>query len=216
MPIIAPKWNKQSKNNRRIKIKAARLMLTRFSGNDVCAILVDVLEKSEIETLAHKYIKALKGIAAAVKETIKIKNKHHFIRPLRLAGLKFAEVKQLGFEVGTFLWQSCLDDSDRHLGGQPATSKEIVEEITTFMETITTEAANRPVLIKSYSEKDQNNMKTITGERIETARCLQTSISEAYRQYLQLESQHKKISQNTFSVYVDKRIFKKPIKYGSL
>jgi hypothetical protein len=206
---IVPKWNLQSKSCRLRKIKIARSLLTRISGNDLCGIIASLLEKSEFETLVHKYITALKGIAAAVDETIKSKDKHHFIRPIRLAGFKMDESKQLGFKFSSDLWISCLDDSERHRGGHPAVSNEIVEEITTFMENITTEAANSSYLRKSYSKSDPNK-KTITGEHIEPARCLQTSMADAYRQYFQLESNNKKIHKRTFEKLVSKRNFIKP------
>ena len=44
------------------------------------------------------------------------KKRHVIIRSLRLSGLTYAEVRNMGFDVSKHLWHTCLDESERNLG----------------------------------------------------------------------------------------------------
>ena len=44
------------------------------------------------------------------------KKRHNIIRPLKMAGIEFKQVRKLGFKVSKKLWQGCDDKSIRNPG----------------------------------------------------------------------------------------------------
>jgi len=72
-----------------------------------------------MEELQLKYVVALTNLSETIYNTtlVKPKNKHHFVRPIRRAGISLNEAKGLGFRIGKTVWKSCLDTNNRHLGG---------------------------------------------------------------------------------------------------
>ncbi len=73
------------------------------------------------------------------------KQKHYYIRPLRQANLTLANIKDLGFNCGKDLWENCLDDRERLLGGRPIIDDKIQTDIENHMHSITNVAANRTI-----------------------------------------------------------------------
>lgn len=45
-----------------------------------------------------------------------MKQRHHFIRPMRYGGFLLREVQDLGFEVSQLLWKTCFDQTERKKG----------------------------------------------------------------------------------------------------
>jgi hypothetical protein len=227
---IAPtKWsnrNKSSQYYKKIKEKINNF-LQCLSGNDVSAMLSDVLEENSILRIQSKYKQALINISDSVNKKIKKKNQHNFIRPLRKAKLTLSQSKELGFKCGTFLWQSCLDESDRHLGGQPALDAAEISNINHFMEDLSTPAANRTAIVKVYESRPpsvpfKKKVLNKTATTVQPALYCSTSTTEAYLRYRKIKEQEadddsdeivpsKIISQKTFERYIEER-FKKPKK----
>jgi hypothetical protein len=46
----------------------------------------------------------------------KLKQRHHIIRPLKSANIKYKEVRRLGFNASKSLWRTCLNKTERKLG----------------------------------------------------------------------------------------------------
>jgi hypothetical protein len=225
---VAPtKWsnrNKSSQGYKKIKEKINNF-LRCVSGNDVSSMLSDVLEERLIYQIQSKYKQALVNISDSVNKKIKKKNQHNFIRPLRKAKLTKTQSKELGFKFGNFLWQSCLDESDRHLGGKPALDPAEVAKINHFMEGLSTPAANRTAIVKVYEPRPpsvpfKKKILNKTATQRQPALYCSTSITEAYLRYRALNEEeaddsdsdeivpNKIISQVTFENYVEER-FKK-------
>ena len=49
-------------------------------------------------------------------EKIDLKERHKFVRPLKSASVKFAEVKRLGYNISRSLWNNCFNAGPRLLG----------------------------------------------------------------------------------------------------
>jgi hypothetical protein len=45
-----------------------------------------------------------------------LKKRHHIIRPLKSANLKYKEVRRLGFNASKSLWRTCMNMTERSLG----------------------------------------------------------------------------------------------------
>lgn len=133
-----------------------RNYLNSLSGNDIVSMLNDILDVSEKEELSIKYIDALKNMSKAVNDVsiVSQKKKHNFIRPLRQSGITFSQAKEFGFQFGSILWKSCLNDNERNLGGRPLTSNNIISKIKKHMEKYSTIGANRMVKIRTFSERN--------------------------------------------------------------
>ncbi len=154
---VTKKWTVQSATYKnRIKNRLANF-LQSLSGNDVPAMLVDCLNGKTLNECPTKYKDALNRMSYAVNNKIKQKSKHNFIRPLREAKLTHNEVLELGFQCGTWLWEKCLSNHARHLGGKPSLSEKNPEEVAIIrehMESIANEASNRSVQVKVYERRD--------------------------------------------------------------
>ena len=53
-----------------------------------------------------------------VYDSTKQKEKHPFARAIQNAGISRQEARELGFNIGKFLWRTCLDSSKRDVGGK--------------------------------------------------------------------------------------------------
>ncbi|CAF0947063.1 unnamed protein product [Brachionus calyciflorus] len=70
-------------------------------------------EKEKISVRPHKM--ALQGLSEYYSQ-IDLKERHHFVRPLKDSGLKYAEVRRLGYSVSKHLWETCIDRNKRNKG----------------------------------------------------------------------------------------------------
>jgi hypothetical protein len=111
------KWSDRSRgdaffNKRKTQI---RNLILSLSGNDIVALMLDVLNQDELNQIREKHIQALKIIGEVVsnREIVKQKHKHHFIRPLRLAGFSTSQAREFGFQLTSNLWLSRLDQTER-------------------------------------------------------------------------------------------------------
>ena len=84
-------------------------------------MLNDVLGSNNILDYSPKPTQALINLSTFINNR-KQKEKHHFIRPLRLAGLSLEEAKELGYKISNDLWANCLNSDERYLGGRPQVS----------------------------------------------------------------------------------------------
>lgn len=77
----ATKWSNRQVNSRRTYtlMKRIRRFLKSVSGDDIVALLIDVLNKEEKEQLSLKYIDALKNLSNSVNNTSIVKQKKNII-----------------------------------------------------------------------------------------------------------------------------------------
>jgi hypothetical protein len=221
----AAEWGTRNRRNGYFTVLRQRIrrFLERLSGNDITAMINDILTKHEVIYLQNKYIQTLRGISQAVnnKNIVKSKSKHHFIRPARHSGLSCGEIRELGFICSDDLWESCVDINERHLGGRPRIVPELINEINEHMENITNIAANRTVVIRSYAERNPRILfkKRKIAQRVESVRYRTTTLNDAFRQYKllnnNLNDQRRNFRFSTFKYYIDKR-FKKPFRHTDL
>jgi hypothetical protein len=199
--------------------------LRAVSGNDLSEMLKDVLDKRTMRSLQEKYLSALTNISNAVNDPklVKIKSKHNFIRPLRLAGISLPDAREIGFECGKELWKSCLDINDRNLGGRSRKSDLFIDEVKHHMEELSNIGSNRSVRMPVYADRDPFVIfkKKKIFDTYENVRYRQTTLKEAYRKFIEPNNQLSTdlIRQNakfsTFYKYIDNR-FKKPFRLTDL
>ena len=75
----------KSSNHKRLKERINQFLIN-LSGNDLIEMILDVIGKNKRVILFKKLIKALKGLIKIANKSTN-KNRHHFIRPLRTAGM---------------------------------------------------------------------------------------------------------------------------------
>ena len=100
------KWSTRSRANSFFdKLKAlVRLLLTIISGNDICAMLRDVLTIKERDTFQYtKIADAMRNIGAEVNKSPP-KTRHPFIRSIKEAGVSRRSALRAGFKLSPFLW----------------------------------------------------------------------------------------------------------------
>ncbi len=226
---LATRWSTRANTNGYFRLLKQRIrqFLINLSGDEITDMLKDVLTKPEISSLSAKYLNALREISVAVNNSsiIKPKRKHHFIRPLRLAGITKRQVNELGFRCGKKLWRSCLNRNGRHLGGRSRMPNDLINEIREHMENLSNIAANKTIVIRTFSQRDPcvNYKKKTISKRNHVAMYRQTTLNEAFRQFkeqaqnLNPELRDRRLNLN-FSVFHKKvgPIFKKPFKLTDL
>jgi hypothetical protein len=155
-------------------------------------MLIDILNKNEINLIAEKYINVLKDMSTVINENsvVRPKNKHHFIRPLRSNGFSQTDINQLGMKCGDKLWRSCLQRKPRHLGGRPSLGKDAIKEMNLHMESISSIAPNRIVSRPLYLKRDPVvfNKKIKVGRTISGLCYRHTTFVEAFRQFKQKQN----------------------------
>ena len=90
--------------------------------------LTRTFEKKYVARVSRESF-ALEKISRKLNSRIKPKNKHHFLRMFKFCGFSLEEVNDIGFKAGKHLWKSCIDPSDRNLGGRKSLSKSIKKKI---------------------------------------------------------------------------------------
>lgn len=74
------------------------------------------MNKKERKRLAIDcYRESLKNLVGFY-ENIQLKERHKFVRPIKNSGLSYQKFRDLGFPVSNYLWDTCLDSSDRNKG----------------------------------------------------------------------------------------------------
>ncbi len=90
----AKRWSTRRNASSFLQLKLKiRNILNLLSGNDIINMLKSVLNREELYEISKIFVDSLKRIAENVNSKIKFKQKHKFIRPLRLAGLKKKKFK---------------------------------------------------------------------------------------------------------------------------
>ena len=114
-------WNLRTSHDKKKVLKKLIEILVFVSGDDLRNLLNSVLEEIDhnqnIRTREHS---ALIGIISNLNLRIKPKCKHFYLKELRIAGFSKSEVKKLGFKFSDWLWEKCLDSTNRNLGGRPS------------------------------------------------------------------------------------------------
>lgn len=140
----AKRWSNRKYSTGLVNLKKKiRNILSLLSGNEIVNMIIDVLTKNELRDISHRFVDSLKGIAKTFNNNVKSKQKHRFIRPLRLAGLSRNEVKELGFKCGIKLWRDCYNTNERLVGGRPCLQETIHDEIEKHLEILSSFGANR-------------------------------------------------------------------------
>ena len=100
------KWSTRSRGNSffdQLKASVKRL-LTIISGNDICAMLRDVLTLKERDHFQYtKIADAMRNIGAEVNKSTP-KTRHTFIRSLKDAGVSRRNAFKAGFKPSSHLW----------------------------------------------------------------------------------------------------------------
>jgi hypothetical protein len=176
--------HKSSPNFRLLKQKI-KLFLINLSGNDLISMLNDVLEENEVAELnyAHIHIQALRHISLAVNQKTKPKDKHFFIRPLRVGGLSRNQAKGLGFNLSDKIWKSCLIRNDRNLGGRPSIPNGFVKELNIHLQKLSNVSSTRSVLIRKFAPRNPFVLfkKIKIDQSRETVQNRQATLNEAFR-----------------------------------
>ncbi|RNA02663.1 ubiquitin carboxyl-terminal hydrolase 7 [Brachionus plicatilis] len=186
------RWTSNSFIDRRNLKTFVRNFLLFLSGNDINGMLNEVLYDFEKNLLQSKYKTALRYFSRIYNEA-KPKDKHQYLYPLRISGLKKKEAESLNFFSTSYMWQKCLNKNIRNIGGRKRLSSFFVDQIENHMKSISTIAANR------FLKKKQTN-----------AYYTSTSMLKAYQNF-----QYKDISYSSFYKYVDEK-FKKPHRISDL
>ena len=182
----ATKWSNRSKTSGhfdRLKKKIESFLL-QLSGNDLSAMIEDVLKNRDLNC---KYKESLKKMSGALNNhsIIKPKLKHHIMRPLREAGLSLSQIKKLGFKCSDCLWAGCLNRTERKLGGAKPLENDLVTEINKHMESLSESAANKTSISRTFSERNPYQLykKKTTGFTYEPVRYRKTTLLYAYSSY---------------------------------
>ena len=187
-------WSNRARENqyfRELKQRIKRFLLS-VSGNDLVAMLNDVLDVNEISNLkiTKMHIEALRQISTAVnnKDVVKSKSKHHFIRPLRQSGFSISKAKELGFNFSIKLWISCQNTTERNLGGRPELLREVVREMNRHLEPFTTIASNKSVVVRTFANRNPFflHKPKVLEKNLEAARFRQITFNESFRQFKQI------------------------------
>jgi hypothetical protein len=222
-------WSQRNKTSSKFKILIRKIknFLNLMSGFDLLNMIKDLLTEEELLIISQKYVAALSGLANTVNKRVTMKEKHDFIRPLRLADLTLSNIKDLGFNCGKELWKNCLDERPRLPGGRPVLDENIQTEIENHMETITSFAANRTIKERvigpylpihgRYHGIKKPKIKRLMEKSLITVRNRYSTLREAKTQFdekYQLEY-GRKIPYQTFLKYIHKK-YKRPKRISDL
>lgn len=217
--VATTPWNQRNKKTKNFKKTKDKVLnfIKCVSGDDIMGMLVDVLDEKLLHQIQSKFKNALKLISDSVNNKIKSKNKHNFIRPLRKAKLTQSEAHELGFKFSPDLWLSCLSDHDRHIGGNPALSIKRPEEvfkIKNHMESLANPASHRSVDVKTFETRPawaSVKKRKIISKEPRPVMYRETTMLEAFKQFIEKNESDKSVSLPTFVKYTDAR-FKRPRK----
>jgi hypothetical protein len=190
-------------------------------------MIKDILSDEELSILSQKYVQALNGLADTVNKRVKTKQKHNFIRPLRLANFTLANIKELGFHCGKQLWKNCLDERERLPGGRPIIDDKIQTDIENHMQLITSEAANRTIqqrvigpylpLHGQFNGRKKPKIKRLIENNLITVRYRNLSFRETKTLFDNKHQQEygRKLPYQTLIKYIHKR-YKRPKRMSDL
>jgi hypothetical protein len=65
------------------------------------------------------------------------------LQPIRESGLSYKRSSKLGFQATTHMWKNCLNEAERKKGDRDPVNDEIVKEIESHLESLSSIAANR-------------------------------------------------------------------------
>jgi hypothetical protein len=176
-----------------ILMKNVRQILNLISGGNLILMLKNVLTEEEKQLLLGKHIRAIRNYSKIFNQTSQ-KQRHKYLQPIRESGLSYKKSRKLGFQATTHMWKNCLNEAERKKGGRDPVNDEIVKEIESHLESLSSIAANR------FLKKLNTN-----------AFYCQVSLVEAYDQF------HLKndLSFSTFYTHVPTK-FKKPHRFSDL
>ena len=131
------KWSERSLlKNKLAFLRKVITILNFISGDDLNSMLKDFFRyhfSIYLPSLTRERL-ALERIVKRLNVRIKPKNKHYFLRSIRQSGFSFGETKKLGFKFSKFLWNSCLNNRERNLGGRPGLPENLKLGITKHLE----------------------------------------------------------------------------------
>ncbi|CAF0925295.1 unnamed protein product, partial [Brachionus calyciflorus] len=181
--------------------KQIRHILGIISGNDIIAMLKDVLHKKERKQLSFEcYIDSLKNLIDFYK-SIKLKERHKFIRPIKNSGVCYSELRDMGFPVSRHLWESCEKSNERNKGGGKSISEDLKDSLNVYLQERSSIASNR-----LFINRDPSHPEFRTNQ---SARYLEDQYSELFKSF-QFSSQ---LSFSSFYKYASlSGQFKKPFR----
>ena len=184
--------NKRSGSHKKL-IYNVRHILRQISGNNILAMITNILTAKEKCLLHVKHTRALQNYGQVYNSTPQ-KQRHKYLYPLRKAGISIQEARSLGFHATFHMWKSCTRTNERKKGGCPTIPISIREDIDSHMESLSNVAANR------YLKRSETNAwyRTI-------------SLSEAYDSF----QRNDEISFTSFLKYIPGK-FKKPHRLSDL
>lgn len=217
----ATKWSNRSKTSGhfdRLK-KKIEFFLVQLSGNDLSAMIEDVLKNRDLNC---KHKESLKKMSGALNDhsIIKPRHRHHIMRPFREAGLSLSQINKLGFKCSHGLWAGCLNPTERKIGGAKPIETDLVTEINTHMESLSESAANKTIISRRFLERNPYRLykKKTTGFTYEPVRYRKTTLLYAYTSYrlkYKDDARRMKIPFSTFSTKIN-ALFKKPFRKTDL
>ena len=143
-PLEKP-WSQRHVNNHHYElIKNIRRILNIFSGNELVFLLKDLIKPDEMKLIAINYYNGLKNLSEPINN-VKKKNKHFFIRPLKLAHLTLPELKIMGYKLGKGLWESCKRKHNRLNGGKPRVNNQTIKAIKDTMKKLSNNSSFKTV-----------------------------------------------------------------------
>ena len=67
---------------------------------------------------SYYYKNALKNLVVYYQAT-KLKERHKFVKPIRDSGLNYSDIRELGYPISRYLWDTCENSSERNKGKKP-------------------------------------------------------------------------------------------------
>ena len=189
------RWRSRSDERNKKKILFKILKILKFlSGNDIYYMFFDLFrlnrtyDKKYVATVSRESF-ALRKISKKINSRIKPKNKHHFLRMFKFCGFSLEEVNNLGFKAGNYLWKSCSNPNDRHLGGRPSLSKGFKKKIIDhFKHNSNPSSCRNSILItKKPLIRRKNDVKIVPRPQaireLKNCQFLNNTISEIYKSF---------------------------------
>lgn len=78
-------------------------------------MLKEVLSSNQKMKLQDHYIGALRCYSRLYNSS-KDKKKYKYLYPVRVAGISFRKAKELGFNITSHMWSTCLNTEKRNKG----------------------------------------------------------------------------------------------------
>ena len=156
------KWSERRlKNNKVAFIHKIGKFLKWAAGVELRKMMFFLLrvKKYKFSKLTRES-RALNKIIPCINERVRRKHKHGFVKAFKDSNFSEDEVRFLGLNFSQFLWYSCVDSSERDVGGRKGYQGLLKPLINNFLELNSEIAANRTSLeiIKPATKRKKNGV----------------------------------------------------------